>query len=191
MRRTLVVFARAPQLGCVKRRLARDVGTVAALGFYRTTLHRLLRRVGRDRRWRTVVAATPDRWRPRGHPSIPQGAGDLGHRMARALAACPPGLAVLVGADIPALDGRHVAHAFQALRRAGRVFGPAEDGGFWLVGIRRDSRPAPRDFGAVRWSGPHALADALVGYARDRPAILVDRLGDVDDGPALCRSRGS
>ncbi len=190
MRRTLVVFARKPQLGRVKRRLARDVGPVEALRFYRTALARLLRRVGRDPRWETRVAATPDGWRPRGWQARPQGAGDLGQRMARALASCPPGLAVLVGADIPALGRRHVAHAFQALRTADRVFGPAEDGGFWLVGIRRDSRPAPRDFGAARWSGPHALADAMAGYAGDRPAILVDRLADVDDGPALCRSRG-
>lgn len=184
---TLVIFARAPELGRVKRRLARDIGPLEATRFYRFVLARLLRRVGRDRRWRTVIALTPDRaargggW-PAGCRLVPQGRGDLGRRMARALAAAPPGRAVLIGSDIPAIGRGHVAAAFAALRRADAVFGPAEDGGYWLVGIRRDSRPAPVDFGSVRWSTAHALADSLAGYARGRRVALIERLADVDDG---------
>ena len=121
MRRTLVLFVRAPQLGTGKRRLARDIGDIAALRFERAMIALLLRRLAKDRRWRLRIAVTPDKacrrarhWR-RGVETVGQGAGDLGIRMRRALETCPPGPAVLVGADIPALDARHVAAAFRLL----------------------------------------------------------------------------
>ena len=59
-RDTLILFARAPRLGTVKRRLARDIGALGALRFHRGQLLALARRLGRDRRWRTVLAVTPD-----------------------------------------------------------------------------------------------------------------------------------
>jgi uncharacterized protein len=126
---TLIIFARAPRLGTVKRRLAREVGAAAALRFHRGQLRRLARELGRDRRWRTVLAVTPDRLRwPSGLPMQPQGGGDLGARMARALA--PHRRAVLVGTDIPGLGRADIAAAFRALGRADAVFGPSEDGGY-------------------------------------------------------------
>jgi rSAM/selenodomain-associated transferase 1 len=195
-RRTLVIFARAPRLGRVKRRLARDIGTVEATRFYRTVLARLLRRVARDPRWRTVIAVTPDRaacearWTG-GRRTMPQGSGDLGRRMARALAAAAPGRVVLIGSDIPAIDRRHVWAAFAALDRAELVFGPAEDGGYWLVGMRRDSGSVPAGFGPVRWSTRHALADSRAGFARGRRVALLDPLADVDDGAGWRRWRAS
>ena len=149
VRRHLVLFVRAPRLGNGKRRLARDIGDLAALRFERAMLGRLGRRLGRDRRWRLRLAVTPDAARvarrlwPRGAPVATQGAGDLGGRMRRALASCPPGPAVLVGADIPGLAAHHIATAFRLLGRHDVVFGPAEDGGFWLVGARRCPRLPP------------------------------------------------
>ena len=65
MRDTVIVFARAPRLGTVKRRLAKDIGDRAALRFHTGTLLRLLRDLLRDRRFRTVLALTPDGARDR------------------------------------------------------------------------------------------------------------------------------
>ena len=185
----VVLYARAPQLGVGKRRLAQDVGDLVALRFERAMLRLLLRRLGRDRRWRLRLAVTPDRahrrarlW-PRTIPVVGQGKGDLGCRMQRALAACPPGPKVLVGCDIPALGPTHIADAFRLLGRHDLVFGPASDGGFWLVGARH----RPPVFGAVRWSGPHALADVLANQPRRRSVGRAALLDDVDDGPALRR----
>jgi uncharacterized protein len=192
MHRHVVLFVRAPALGTGKRRLARDIGDVAALRFERLMLARLLRRLGRDRRWRLCLAVTPDRacfrWRlwQRGVPVIGQGKGDLGARMQRALAACPPGPAVLVGTDIPALAAPHVAAAFRLLGDHDLVFGPAADGGFWLIGARHPRR-MPRMFGNVRWSSPHALADTLAGLPRRLSVGVAARLEDVDDGAAYRR----
>jgi len=115
-----------------------------------------------------------------------QGGGDLGVRMRRALAANPPGPVVLVGGDIPALAARHVAAAFRLLGGHDLVFGPAEDGGFWLVGARRAPRLPPL-FQRVRWSSPHALADTLAELPRWVSVGFIDRLEDVDDGEAYRR----
>ena len=192
MRRHLVLFVRAPQLGSGKRRLAREIGDVATVRFERLMIALLLRRLARDRRWRLRIVVTPDKarhharhWR-RGIEAVGQGGGDLGVRMRRALAACPPGPVVLVGGDIPALTARHVAAAFRLLGRHDLVFGPADDGGFWLVGARHP-RHLPPLFEQVRWSGPYALADTLAALPRRIEAGFVQRLEDVDDADAYRR----
>jgi hypothetical protein len=192
MHRHLVLFVRAPQLGHGKRRLAREIGDVATVRFERLMLALLLRRLAADRRWRLCIAVTPDQarrharhWR-RGVDVIGQGGGDLGVRMRRALAARSPGPVVLVGGDIPALTARHVATAFHLLGGCDLAFGPAEDGGFWLVGARRSPR-LPLLFERVRWSSPYALADTLDELPRKVTVGFVDRLEDVDDGEAYRR----
>ena len=192
MRRHLVLFVRAPQLGRGKRRLARAIGDVATARFERLMIGLLLRRLAGDRRWRLRIAVTPDTacrharyWR-RGVAVTGQGGGDLGVRMRRALAAKPRGPVVLVGGDIPALGARHIAAAFRLLGRRDLVFGPAEDGVFWFVGARRSPRLPPL-FERVRWSGPYALGDTLAGLPRRVSVGFVDRLEDVDDGEAYRR----
>jgi hypothetical protein len=184
MRRHLVLFLRQPALGRGKRRLAREIGDLGAVRFERLMIDRLLRRLGRDGRWELTLCVAPDRGatalRRRGARVQGQGGGDLGERMHRALRSAPPGPVVLVGADIPDLAARHVWAAFGRLGTRDLVFGPAEDGGFWLVGARRSPRPPP-PFGNVRWSGPHALADTLANLLPDVSIGFVARLRDVDD----------
>jgi len=190
--RHLVVFAKAPRLGRVKSRLAKDIGPVAAWAFYRRTLAFVLRRLDGRGRWRAWVAVTPDAgvarqalW-PADWNVIPQGTGDLGARMDRAMHLLPPGPVVIVGTDIPDLSRRHIEAAFAALGRHDAVFGPASDGGYWLVGLRRRPRVA-RLFANVRWSSEHALADTLANLGPSQTAARLDVLEDVDDGPALAR----
>jgi glycosyltransferase A (GT-A) superfamily protein (DUF2064 family) len=120
----VIVFARAPRYGAVKTRLARDIGAAEALRFYRSELARLIRRVGRDGRWDTVLSVTPDRtasqrglW-PTGVRVVPQGAGDLGRRMVDALRAARPRPAVVIGSDIPGLDAAHLAADVRAVGSA-------------------------------------------------------------------------
>ncbi len=187
---TLIIFARAPRHGCVKRRLARGVGALAALRFHRGQLAALCRGLGRDRRWRTELAVTPDRadwpgWR--GIPRWPQGRGDLGQRMGRALARHRR--AVLIGCDIPGIAPADIAQAFRALRRgAGAVFGPAEDGGYWLVGLGPRRPAAP--FARVRWSHRETLSDSIANCRGHRVA-LVRTLRDVDTAEDLAAARRS
>ncbi|MBV8459229.1 MAG: TIGR04282 family arsenosugar biosynthesis glycosyltransferase [Acetobacteraceae bacterium] len=187
MKDTVVVFARAPRLGMVKRRLARDIGQYPALRFHRALLERLLQALVRDRRFQTVVAITPDRakvWVPAGCALVPQGQGDLGMRMARVCRRWPRGQVALIGCDIPEAGPADVRTAFAGLGRADAMFGPAEDGGYWLVamGPRRPARPFER----VRWSTTSALADTLVNF-RERRVGFLRVLRDVDTAEDMAK----
>ena len=190
LHRHLVVFARFPRLGAGKRRLAKDVGEIEAYRFQRATLAATLRRVGRDRRWMTWLAVTPDRSKPwpariRVHP---QGPGDLGRRMTGVARRLPPGPLVIIGSDIPGISAAMIARAFHRLGSCDAVFGPSPDGGYWLVGLRRRPRViAP--FARVRWSSRHALEDTLANL-KGASVGFVNMLEDVDDGPAFRRHRG-
>ena len=182
MKRTLILFVRIPRLGAGKRRLARDIGEVAAVRFERLMLAQSLRRLSHDPRWTLRLAVTPDR-AARRLGAHPQGRGDLGARMRWALATCPPGPKLLVGSDIPGLKPAHIAQAFALLGRHDVVFGPASDGGFWLVGCRHRLP----DFGQVRWSSPQALADVLANLPKTLSVGFTATLDDVDDGAAYHR----
>ncbi len=69
--------------------------------------------------------------------------------------------------------------ALQALKRADVVFGPAADGGFWLVGLRR-SQWVERLFRQVRWSSPLALADTMANLPTTARVAMLETLSDVD-----------
>ena len=196
MARTLLIFVKAPRLGQVKRRLARDIGSAEAWSFYRRTTRRLILRLARDSRWCCHLVVTPDsfagreRFWPLPCPVMKQGEGNLGRRMWRAFERAPHGPAVLVGSDIPDLMPCHIAKAFAALGRADAVFGPAEDGGYWLVGLSpRALRADP--FADVVWSSPCALADTVANLPKSYSIAMLDMLSDVDVGAdhALWRTR--
>ena len=209
LRNHLVIFARAPQRGAVKRRLAADIGAGPALAFYRATLHAAVRRLGRDPRWQTWLAVTPyaaaggdlsglfatPRSGVSNVPILAQSGGNLGDRMGHALSqpgrpgALQPGPVVIVGSDIPDIAPVHIARAFAALGDHDVVFGPAADGGYWLVGARRRPALPAGLFAGVRWSTPHALADTRAGLPKQCRVALVDTLDDVDDGEAYRRWR--
>lgn len=191
----LVIFVRAPQIGAVKRRLAKDIGAYAAWQFYRRTTADLLRRVG-DPRWRCWLAVTPD-WLATGtrfwgaplragrYSGFGQGPGDLGRRMAAPVRDLPPGPVVIIGSDIPDLRREHIADAFAALSAVDFVFGPAADGGYWLVGCKRRSMHEDLRrtlFRGVRWSTRHVLEDTLANVPRHRSVALLETLHDIDTG---------
>ena len=194
MRPQLIVMLKEPHPGRVKTRLGREIGMVAAAWWFRHQAARLLRRI-EDPRWRLVLAVSPDaegrqsRVWPAHLPRVPQGKGTLGDRMARLLRGLPPGPVCIIGADIPAIGRAHIARAFAALGRNDAVIGPAPDGGYWLIGLRRTGAVPARLFDGVRWSGPHARADTLAGL-RDRRVALIDTLRDIDEPRDLDRRRG-
>ena len=185
----LVIMLKLPQPGRVKTRLGRDIGKIAATWWFRHQVTRLLRQV-EDPRWETILAVAPDaagmaaRVWPAHFARIPQGGGNLGQRMARLMRTVPAGPMCIIGSDIPDVRRRHVARAFAALGRHEAVFGPAPDGGYWLVGMKRVARPPKSLFQGVRWSTKHALADSCTSMAGLRIA-LVDVLRDVDTAADL------
>ncbi|MFO1324698.1 MAG: TIGR04282 family arsenosugar biosynthesis glycosyltransferase [Burkholderiales bacterium] len=194
---SLLVFAKEPAPGAVKTRLAADVGAEQAAVVYRelTTLTLAHASAARDARivGRVELWCTPDpatawfRGLAADHRAAlhGQGDGDLGARMAAALASAlsRAPAALIVGTDCPVLDAGYLARACAMLRDHDAVIGPAEDGGYVLVA---GNRTLP--FADVRWSTPHALADTTAGFARAGLRCgTLPVAWDVDDAAGLQR----
>lgn len=187
MRPTVFIVAKAPIMGRAKTRLARDIGPVHAKRIYRAMMAQVIRQV-QDPRWDTVLAVTPPHllghvpdWE--GVAQIPQVTGSLTPRLAALFTRKGP--TVVIGTDCPQVVARDIGAAFQALRSRDMVFGPADDGGFWLMGANGPLRPG--FFNGVRWSHPETLADvkARAGGSFTQLRTLVD----IDDLKALRRLR--
>lgn len=185
MRRTLIIMAKAPEAGRVKTRLGAAIGMGRAAHVFRVLLHSTLEEAC-SREWSTVIAVEPRAriraWRhlwPASARVIPQAKGDLGARISAAIAAAPKGPVVIIGADAPALRRRHLKQAFRALERADAVFGPADDGGYWLIGLSR-KRCAPALFRGVRWSSAYALTDTMKSLPSNFAVVQLETLRDID-----------
>jgi rSAM/selenodomain-associated transferase 1 len=182
----LFIMVKEPRAGRVKTRLGADIGMIRAAWWFRHQTRRLIRVIGRDPRWQTVLAVSPDveglqsRIWPGHLPRWPQGRGDLGARMASIFRDAPSGPVVIIGADIPGITSAMIANAFRALGDHDVVFGPAPDGGYWLIGMKRGGRAVPaRLFEGVRWSSANALADTVATFGAARVA-MINTLRDVD-----------
>lgn len=176
-------MAKAPLIGTGKTRLAKEIGSVEAWRVNRA-LHTHTLKVARDAQWRTILCVSPDssirialpRIWPRTVARVVQGGGDLGERLARALA--PHKSVAVIGTDCPMLRRKHIAAAFAALRRAPFALGPTHDGGFWLLAARRGAQAA-RAMGNVRWSSEYAAADVLHNLGAANVSLL-PLLRDID-----------
>ena len=182
MRPLLYVFAKAPRMGAAKTRLARDIGPTHAQRLYRAMTARVLRQV-QDPRWDTVVYAASDpadvpEWH--GLPVRMQPGGSLSPRLEQVFAGERRPVLV-IGTDCPQVSARDIADALDALRHAPFVFGPASDGGFWLMGAVAPLRSG--FFDGIRWSHAQTLAD-VEARAGGKVAKL-RTLTDVDDAEGL------
>ncbi|MDE2806614.1 MAG: TIGR04283 family arsenosugar biosynthesis glycosyltransferase [Gemmatimonadota bacterium] len=184
-RTMLLVFAKAPRPGTVKTRLARTVGERRATALYRR-MGRLIVANVRPAPARMVVCYDPPdaeaeirHWLGRPvHRCWPQGSGDLGTRMSRMVerAFFDADRVVVIGTDTPAVDAGTVARAVEALETADVVIGPARDGGYYLMGLRK---PDPNLFAGIRWSTDSVLAETR--KRTDRLGLSVTWLEMEDD----------
>ena len=183
----IVMFTRWPTAGLAKTRLIPAVGPEGA-----ATIHRRLT----ERTLDVIKAAglTPEvwftgatikafsAWLGADADYVDQGDGDLGVRLARAARAAP---VILMGSDAPDLSAAHLRGAVAALNQHPAVIGPAEDGGYWLLGLRA---PSPWAFDDVPWSTDRVFA-ITVNRFRERgmePRILAT-LADLDTPDDLRR----
>ncbi len=203
--RLLLLFTRYPEAGRVKTRLIPALGAAGAAELQRAMTERTLARVGgRGRPWNLEVRydggdeARMRIWLGPGVRCVPQGAGELGERLRRSFEdgfARGCAAVVAVGSDCPELGAGDVAAACDALESSDAVFGPAVDGGYFLVGLRRGAWPAAAAlFEEIPWGGAAVLAAsegaaARVGCvtARLRTLADVDRPGDLPEWEQACR----
>ena len=197
---TLIVFAKAPVQGCVKTRLAASLGAAAAVAAYRELAERTLAVaaaaraagvVGEVQLWcdPDTAHATFDAWRVRfGAALRTQRGADLGARMHAALAEAlrDAGRGIVIGTDCATLDVAYLARAAAALAERDAVFGPAEDGGYVLVGLRRDLDV----FSGMPWSAPGLMAATRARLAAlDASAAELPTQWDVDTEADWARYR--
>ncbi len=189
MRRSVLIFAKPPLIGLSKTRLARSLGKAEARRIARMTMAKTLREVSGDPRWQAVLCATPDKYLASGFGGLwpqrlerrSQGAGDLTARLDKGLAEAPQGQVLFIGADAPDISRALIARAFEALKTADAVFGPATDGGFWLFGLHKRARTVSPFGNGVRWSGPHALADVRANLGQGVNVAELATLIDIDE----------
>lgn len=196
---TLIVFLKTPKAGRVKTRLGREIGVGRAAALFRQMVSMTLAQAANGP-WRKIIAVDPpgdiENWRrawPRCFELVAQSNGILGERMKSAMRSAPKGPVVIIGADAPSLRAAHIRQSFNQLGSADAVFGPAADGGYWLIGLAR-RRPAPALFSNVRWSSSFALADTIDSLPATFRTAFLTTLRDLDDArdlamaPPLLRS---
>jgi rSAM/selenodomain-associated transferase 1 len=171
-RERLIVFAKAPRPGAVKTRLIPHLGASGAAELHARLIEHTLAtaRTLADVEFELHGSATDDEGlracaRKHGIALIAQAEGDLGARMhaafTRALVTDRCSAVVLIGSDCPAITARFLHDAFERLRDGcDAVLGPAEDGGYVLVGL---TQPAPALFAGIEWS-----TAAVMEQTRDR-----------------------
>lgn len=182
----LIILLKAPLRGLVKTRLASETGEDAALAIYTQLLERL--KVNLSEFPDTVLHFTPADEGARLTPFLaagwnmqPQGEGDLGQRMYQAFNhafAAQAGKVVMIGADCPEITPDDVQHAFDELDRHDLVLGPAQDGGYWLIGLKQLHREL---FSGVRWSTNRVLTETLErAWQLDLRVAFLRLLSDID-----------
>ena len=185
-------MARWPAPGRCKRRLAQELGAARAAQIQaRLTVHTLA--AARDARegygLELVLAVeglgglAASRWGQAlgADRTVLQGRGALGLRMQRQFQrAAREGASkvVLIGSDLPELEASDLSAAFTSLGHCQGVLGPALDGGYWLIGLRR---PEPELLAGIAWGGAQVLEQTLAAMARRglEPELLTRR-GDLD-----------
>ncbi|HEX8616650.1 MAG TPA: TIGR04282 family arsenosugar biosynthesis glycosyltransferase [Thermoanaerobaculia bacterium] len=198
--RRLLVFARLPELGQVKTRLARDVGEANALAIYEAMLRDLLANVGESSAdteieflWPPTPAANGESLRRAfAHHSVAiQTGATLGERLSMALSERfffhKTRKIVVIGADDPTLTRELIEHAFALLDSVEYVLGPAADGGYYLIGCRALSFD-PVVFHDIDWGTSTVLATTLQRIASiERTVALLPERYDIDTADDLQR----
>jgi rSAM/selenodomain-associated transferase 1 len=185
MEKYLIVFAKEPRLGRVKSRLARNMGHVKATFWYKNQLASLITKLNYRSSIKKHLYITPDnsnrsfsQFKLHGWKIHNQGQGNLGQRMRRAVNSLKNGSKVLIGSDIPDVTLNHVQSAYKELRKSDVVFGPAVDGGYWLMALGKNQlAPALKN---VRWSTKYALEDTIKNFNPKKKISFILTLNDVD-----------
>ena len=194
MPNALIVVAKRPMPGQTKTRLSPPLSPNEAAQLYECFLRDTLDLIRNAPNVRPVIACLPenaDNYFANLAPDfdiIPQHGNDLGERLDNIFAHClTHGFeqVVIMDSDSPTLPAEFVAEAFKALDAADVVLGPCDDGGYYLIGLKR---PAPRLLRKVQMSTPNVVRDTLALAAE--AGLTVSQLPtwyDVDTAAELVR----
>lgn len=191
----VLLFTKLPQPGRVKTRLGARIGMEQAAAWHRALLLDLLVQLGPEPAGCPLVLALDQPGDPATLleaagftvPVYVQRGGDLGGRMANAHEDTG-GAVIFIGSDCPFVTVETISQAASALEEAELVIGPAEDGGYYLLGLAQRVSAQRLLAGGIRWSGPDALADTL-SNAQGLGLTFRHMLSsyDIDDAASLGR----
>lgn len=192
----ILLFAKAPTPGTVKTRLIPDIGEQAATELHKELLLHALNIVTAAALSPVELWCAPDIQHPfftecQRRFSVPlhcqQGAG-LGARMHHALSQHRGTPTLLIGSDIPSIDAGYLKQGIEALLQGKSwVIGPAEDGGYVLIGCHNSDE---RLFNGVTWGGNQVLAQTMKNSAHcGVTPLLLEALWDLDNVADLARWR--
>lgn len=197
---TLLVLLKYPSPGQVKTRLAESIGTELAAALYRDWIGSVLKIVQPLRKQFRVVGyfdgafrSDFQSWESMAGKWWPQPAGGLGDKLEAGFARAflDDQLVAAIGTDCLDLDAALIRRAFVLLESHDVVFGPALDGGYYLVGTRRN---LPSFFAGVSWSS-HCTLQSHRAVCRQNgwSVAMLPTLRDIDtweDWQAHCHDRG-
>jgi len=186
----VIVFVKNIILGTVKTRLAKTIGDIGAFEVYSELVkitEKATEALDVDKRIYFSNAVVDTKW-PNEFKTVQNGT-DLGDRM---LNAFKDGFQagykkiVLIGSDLPDINAKHITKGIDALTNNNVVFGPAEDGGYYLVGM---SNMEELIFKNKPWSQPNLLELTLkeLEIAQIKVEIL-ETLNDIDNYEDLIAS---
>ncbi len=185
----ILIFARYPKAGAVKTRLARDIGDVKAAIIYRSLVRDIVKNVKASGFPFTVCYDPPEscgcfrQWLGEELSYAPQNGTDLGERMKNAFAeAFSHGAenVFIIGSDIPDLTAESLSEAVNSLERHDAVLGPAADGGYYLIGFRKNTF-STRVFSGIEWSTNRVFAATMRLLSEEGLRVhLLPELRDVD-----------
>jgi rSAM/selenodomain-associated transferase 1 len=183
----VLLFAKYPEAGRCKTRLAETLGSENALLIYRALLEHSLAVMRSLECTRVLYVDPPERtetgsiWAPGLDLYFPQSQGDLGSRLQSAIAErlqFGEKKIVLIGSDCPQISKGSILSTFAALNEADVVLGPTEDGGYYLLGLKASH---PVLFQDIPWSSERVLEKTLnVLKIHSLSYILLETFSDVD-----------
>ena len=182
------IYTKPPRIGLAKTRLAKGLGSRVTARRIASALQARTMRAALNGPWDTVLYTAPDKelstslggiW-PVHVERRSQGDGDLSDRLSKGLREAAPGPVLFIGSDAPDISTALLRQAVRELARHDAVFGPAQDGGFWLFGINKTARTKSPFYG-VRWSGPHAMEDVWANLRTDATVAVLPQLIDIDE----------
>jgi len=178
----LIVFVKNIILGKVKTRLAKTIGDVGAFNIYYelfSITESASQKVNVDRHIYFSDVIIPSKWE--GDKKFVQEGEDLGIRMRNAF---QDGFnqgydnIILIGSDLPNISKEIIDTGFDTLQNNDVVFGPAEDGGYYLVGMSKMNAPI---FENKPWSQSELLAVTLTQLKEQQQSVgFIDTLNDID-----------
>ena len=185
MQDALVIMIKNPVKGKVKTRLAADIGEDAALSVYRKLLDHtrsITQNLPFDRfLFYSDVVDRADQFEHARYKKYTQCSGDLGVRMDYAFSIPFKNAykkVVMIGADCYALTADHIREAFAALDKNDFVLGPAQDGGYYLIGMQKWNRWILQN---KPWSQNTLLQETLADISgRNGHYHLLETLSDID-----------